>query len=236
MKYRFSALVAIGLTMLAGCTATTQPPQSTTANAPQAAPVATRSGPVSFSSVVNRVQPVAEAECRRRTGSNNCSFKIVVDNDPRKPPNAFQTVDSAGRPVIGFTRSLIEQVRNPHELAFVMSHEAAHHIQGHLPRQRQNAMAGSLILGGIAAIAGADASVIDVAGDLGAGVGARSYSKNYELEADGLGTIISHRAGYDPVRGAQFFSQVPDPGNRFLGTHPPNAQRMATVRRVAAGL
>jgi predicted Zn-dependent protease len=67
-------------------------------------------------------------------------------------------------------------------------------------------------------------------------VGARSYSKNFELEADALGTVITHNAGYNPVRGAEFFSQLPDPGNRFLGTHPPNAQRIETVRRVAAGL
>jgi predicted Zn-dependent protease len=72
--------------------------------------------------------------------------------------------------------------------------------------------------------------------DIGAGVGARSYSKNFELEADGLGTVITHRAGFNPVKGAEYFTQIPDPGNRFLGTHPPNAQRIETVRRVAAGL
>jgi hypothetical protein len=48
--------------------------------------------------------------------------------------------------------------------------------------------------------------------------------------------VIAHDAGYDPIVGVAFFSQIPDPGNRFLGTHPPNAQRVATVRRVAAGL
>jgi predicted Zn-dependent protease len=67
-------------------------------------------------------------------------------------------------------------------------------------------------------------------------VGARTYSKDFELEADALGTVISMRAGFDPIRGAAFFTRIPDPGNRFLGTHPPNAQRIETVRRVAAGL
>ncbi|HAB36898.1 MAG TPA: peptidase M48, partial [Rhodobacteraceae bacterium] len=33
-----------------------------------------------------------------------------------------------------------------------------------------------------------------------------------------------------------FFNRIPDPGNRFLGTHPPNSQRIATVERTAAGL
>ena len=67
-------------------------------------------------------------------------------------------------------------------------------------------------------------------------VGARSYSKNFELEADALGTIITARAGYDPLRGAEFFARIPDPGDKFLGTHPPNASGLDTVRRTAAGL
>ena len=57
-----------------------------------------------------------------------------------------------------------------------------------------------------------------------------------ELEADALGTIIAHEAGFDPLRGAAFFERIPDPGNQFLGTHPPNAARIETVRRVAASL
>ena len=54
--------------------------------------------------------------------------------------------------------------------------------------------------------------------------------------ADKLGTIITHKAGYNPVRGAEFFTRIADPGNRFLGTHPPNAARIDTVRQTAATL
>lgn len=59
--------------------------------------------------------------------------------------------------------------------------------------------------------------------EFGASVGARSFSKEYELEADQLGTILTMRAGYDPVLGAEFFMRIPDPGEKFLGSHPPNA-------------
>ncbi len=117
-----------------------------------------------------------------------------------------------------------------------MGHESAHHISGHIARQRQNATAGAILLGGIAAITGAGQGAISTAQDLGAAVGARTYSKDFELEADALGTIITKRAGYNPVRGAQFFTQIPDPGDRFLGTHPPNAKRLETVKRVNASL
>ncbi|WP_372612238.1 M48 family metallopeptidase [Aquicoccus sp.] len=222
---------------LAGCMAPA-PPQSPMSNAaadPDARPSAQRAAK-QFVDVVETVEPVAERECRARLPRANCDFLIVVDDRPGQPPNAFQTLDKNGRPVLAFTLALIADVRNIDEMAFVMSHEAAHHIAGHLPRQQQNAAAGAMIFAGLAALTGADASGVRTAQDLGAAVGARSYSKEFELEADALGTVIARKAGYDPVRGAEFFARIPDPGNRFLGTHPPNAARMETVRRVDSRL
>ena len=186
-----------------------------------------------FQAVVRTVEPVAEQVCRERTTQVNCDFRIVVDDTVNAPPNAFQTVDRTGRPIIAFTVPLIAITRNTDELAFIMAHEAAHHVRGHLARARQNANIGATIAG---AIFGGDSAATQAAQQLGAAIGARSYSKDFELEADALGTVIAARAGYDPVRGAQFFNRIPDPGNRFLGTHPANADRLATVQRVAAGL
>ena len=197
-----------------------------------------KSVPVSpaFAEVKRTVEPVAERECRARTSGTNCNFNIVVDTRPGQPPNAFQTLDRSGRPIIAFTASLIEDARNKDELAFVMGHEAAHHIQGHIARTQQNAVAGAVIAGSLAVLLGGSGEAIDAAQRSGAQIGARSYSKEFELEADALGTVIAARAGFNPVRGAQFFNRIPDPGNRFLGTHPANADRLATVQRVAAGL
>lgn len=233
-------LSLVGLVALVGCVdVVEQGPVSQPAPQATSRPKATtptRAQVSQFISVVQRVEPIAERECRARSPRANCDFRIVVDDRPGQPPNAYQTLDRNGQPILAFTLPLIAQVRNQDELAFVMGHEAAHHISGHIPRQQQNAAAGAILLGGLAAITGASQTIVDQAVDIGAGVGARSYSKNFELEADALGTVITHRAGYNPVRGAEFFSQLPDPGNRFLGTHPPNAQRVETVRRVAAGL
>lgn len=185
-----------------------------------------------FSRMVAQVEPVAERECRARAPDLDCDFRIIVDDRAGQPPNAYQTLDNAGRPVLAFTLGLIAEARNSDELAFVLSHEAAHHILYHLNRQNQNATMGAVVLGQLAAaMTGADENAVRTAQQLGAAVGARTYSKNYELEADRLGTIITQRAGYDPLRGAQFFTRIADPGNRFLGTHPPNADRIAIVRR-----
>lgn len=242
MRLKAPLLVVCAALALAGCSmspSAPQPaPQTQAPSAPQAM-VPTMSPDQAarqFVAVVATVEPVAEAECRARAPDLNCDFNIVVDDRPNQSPNAFQTLDKEGRPILAFNIPLIATVRNADELAFVMGHEAAHHIDRHLARQQRNATAGALVLAGITAIAGGGDSAVQTAQELGASVGARSYSKDFELEADELGTIITHKAGYDPVRGAAFFTRIPDPGNTFLGTHPPNGSRIETVRRTAAML
>ncbi|KAA9008001.1 M48 family metallopeptidase [Histidinibacterium aquaticum] len=236
-----SVLVAAGL---AGCAA--PPPDGVTTTSPgeKINPVAAvgqaldaRTAARTFISVVERVEPAAEAECRERAPQFNCDFQIVVDDRPGLPANAFQTVDQRGRPIVAFTLALIADARNADELAFVLSHEAAHHIEGHLARQQRNATAGAVVFGQLAGALGARTpEEVRAAQEIGAVVGARSYSRDFELEADRLGTIITARAGYDPVRGADFFFRIPDPSAVFLSTHPPNQERVAIVRSTAAQL
>lgn len=189
-----------------------------------------------FVGVVDRLEPVAERECARRAPGMNCDYLIVVDDRLDLPANAAQTLDRSGRPVIVFTLALIAEARNSDELAFVLGHEASHHILGHLARQSRDASLGGILAGGLGQAIGADASTIDALGNIGATVGSRRYSKDMELEADELGTYLAWAAGYDPMRGAEFFARMPDPGNRFLGSHPGNAARIAVIRRTAAAL
>ena len=191
---------------------------------------------LNFLAVVERVEPVLEAECRALTRGVPCDFTIVIDDRRGLPPNAFQTVDNRGRPIVGFTLSLIAEARNQDELAFILGHEAGHHIAGHLAKTQAAAEAGALISGTLARLGGADDATIRAAVEAGAELGARRYSQEFELEADALGARLAAAAGYDPVRGAQYFNRIPDPGNVFLGTHPPNAQRIELVRQVAASL
>ncbi|MEM8631335.1 MAG: M48 family metalloprotease [Pseudomonadota bacterium] len=192
--------------------------------------------PEQFRRVVAQIEPVAEDQCRRRTSGVKCNYLVQVDTRRNQPPNAFQTLRDDGRPVIIFNVALLADLDNADELAFVFAHEAAHHIRGHLTRLNQNAQAGAATGAIVGAILGVDPNSVDSLAQAGALVGARSYSKAFELEADELGTIIAARAGFDPVRGARYFMRIDDPGNTFLGTHPPNAERIETVRRTAARL
>lgn len=194
-----------------------------------------RSSARSFVAVIRRMEPAVEQECRqRRTQPINCDFQFVVDDRPGLEPNAFQTVNSTGRPIIGFTLSLIGEARNADELGFVVGHEASHHILGHINRKSSAAAMGAVILGGLASAYGGSSDTIQTAQDFGAQFGSRFYSKDWELEADYLGAIIALNAGYDPEHGAQFFARIPDPGDKILGTHPSNAARMAQVARAMA--
>ncbi|SFR19850.1 M48 family metallopeptidase [Poseidonocella sedimentorum] len=238
---RITSILLAGALLLSGCGAVTvsTPSGGTGGGEAPSSPVRAVSAETAtrnFSAVVRSVEPVAESECRRRTSGVNCDFRILVDDRAGVQANAFQTLDENGRPIVVFTVPLILAAENRDELAFVLGHETAHHIAGHIRRQQGVATLGAAALGGIAAMTGASSSGVEAAQRLGAQVGGRIYSKDFELEADALGTVITDAAGYDPVRGALFFNRIPDPGDRFLGTHPPNAQRMEIVRRTAAAL
>jgi Zn-dependent protease with chaperone function len=224
--------------LLAGCEVTTTPaPQAPgSIQQPSRGSGSAQMTKSDFAAVVARVEPVAESVCRQSTRGVNCDFLIRVDPNPRAPANAYQSLDPSGRPVVTFTEGIIKGAQNRDELAFVLGHEASHHIQGHLARQAENAAAGAIIFAGLATLTGGNGAAVASAQELGAAVGARSYSKEFELEADRLGTVITHKSGYDPLVGAQYFTRIPDPGNRFLGSHPPNAARVEAVRQTAAGL
>ena len=180
-------------------------------------------------------EPVAERVCREMRPRFNCDFAIVVDDRAGQPPNAFQTYDREGRPVIGFTRALFGEMQNRDELAFALAHEAAHHIEGHITQTQASGATGAILGGILGSIVGLDPAGVETAQNIGGTVGARRFSKEFELEADSLGARIAQRAGYDPLRGVLYFQRAPDPGDRFLGTHPPNANRIDVVRRTVGG-
>lgn len=186
-----------------------------------------------YRAVVARVEPVAEDVCRSLTTNRvNCDFDIRLDDRPGLPPNAYQTYDRQGRPVLAFTTALLREMLNRDELAFALSHEAAHHIRGHIQQTQTSAATGAILGTVLGSLAGLDQAGVETAQNIGGTIGARRYSKGFELEADSLGAQIAQRAGYDPLRGVLYFQDAADPGDRFLGTHPPNADRIATVRRV----
>lgn len=226
---RLTALALLPL--LAACDVSSSSSGGSSEPLPQ---VSRSGGPQSVSDyqvVAARVEPVAEQVCRQRTRGVNCDFKMIVDSRAELGANAYQTYDKDGRPVLGITPALIREMKNRDEIAFVIGHEAAHHIEGHISQTQVSAQTGAILGAVLGSAVGLDAAGVDLATNIGGTVGSRQFSKGFELEADSLGARITEAAGYDAMRGVLYFMDSPDPGDRFLGTHPPNADRIRVVQR-----
>jgi Zn-dependent protease with chaperone function len=217
--------------------------QGETAAGPTLSPAAAMA---TFRRATARTEPAAEAFCRQRIDPSRratCDVEIRIDPRDSDQPNAYQTYED-GRPVIAFNKAFINDMRNEDEVAFVIGHEMGHHMAAHIDKRQGQAVAGALIVGALAGIAGnaIDPDMSDQAmrRTIGAGMavgalgGSRAYSQTYELEADTIGVYIALAAGYDPERGARIFARGaaarnPDGSLNFLATHPPSARRLAQV-------
>ncbi|WP_230312223.1 M48 family metallopeptidase [Paracoccus lichenicola] len=224
--------------------------------APPRAAATPAAGAARFQRVASRVQPVAERLCNAELAEKGADCRVQLGLDmQRTDRNAYFTYAGPGNgnPVIRFTVPMLQDVESDDEVAFIMGHEYGHLIGQHIVKQQQQAVAGALILGAITAYGNAQAASAGQSYDpnavsrnmeIGAAVGSKAYSQTYELESDMLGTRIAMAAGYDPVKGAQFFARDEAARSRngqlsFWGTHPADSRRLAvvlaTVDQVKAG-
>jgi Zn-dependent protease with chaperone function len=138
-------------------------------------------------------------------------------------------------------RGMIEAARNEGEMAGVMAHELSHVALRHGTAQATKAQKYS-ILAGVAGIAGAILGG-PAAGQIGqAAIGTyfMKFSREYETEADVLGSQIMARAGYDPRDLANMFRTIQQQGGsngpEFLSDHPNPANRYERINQEAAML
>ena len=118
-------------------------------------PLTPRLAAANYKRVVKRVEPIAEKFCRSQTADRegfDCDFQIVIDPDLNATANAYQTVNAQNEPIIIFNIQFIADARNPDELAFVLSHEAGHHIAEHLEKRQKQQITGALIMGVLTAV------------------------------------------------------------------------------------
>ncbi len=230
--------LVLGVGFLAGCA---QAPAPTPTPNPTAKPTASQpagpqyfrseaSGFAAYQRISKQIDPIATRICRQQNQSKPatfCDFQFMVSKNPNQPPNAFQSVDRSGRPVIAFNSNMLRAVKNDDEIGFILAHETGHQIAGHLSKKRTNATAGGIFGAILAGVIGADAQL---GADLGSSIGVLQYSKSFELEADRLATHIAYRAGYNPLVGAQSFQRFGKEKSQPLGTHPGSIERVATVK------
>lgn len=178
---------------------------------------------------------VAAIPAQFREPSFNYRFKVVNARDI----NAFAL---PGGPMY-VNRGMIESAKNEGEMAGVMAHEISHVALRHATAQRtkmnnpwnQILGAGAIIGGGIlGGQAGAQAGQIFAAGYF------LKYSRDYETQADILGSQIMANAGYDPRDLANMFRTIEQQGGsrapEWLSSHPNPGNRYEAINREAAAL
>lgn len=183
-----------------------------------------------YRSLSRAMEPRIERTCRQYHANKRasfCDFQFKLNRDTRQAPNAFQSLDNQGRPVITFNINLLRSMANNDEIAFVIGHEAGHQIASHLIQARGNIQAGAAAGSILAGIIGADPQI---GADLGGFIGSRAYSKEFELEADTIGTHIAYSAGYSPIKGIGYFQRTQTGSSAVLATHPPSNDRIRRVQ------
>jgi beta-barrel assembly-enhancing protease len=160
----------------------------------------------------------------------NYYFKVVNARDI----NAFAL---PGGPMY-VNRGMIEAAKTEGEMAGVMAHELSHVALRHGTAQATKAQKYGT-LAAIAGIAGAIVTRNPGVGQLAQApfaVYLLKFSREYETEADVLGSQIMARAGYDPRDLANMFrtlEQQGGGGGGFLSDHPSPSDRYARINREA---
>jgi peptidase M48-like protein len=141
-------------------------------------------------------------------------------------------------------RGMIEAARNEGEVAGVMAHEMSHVILRHGTAQASKAqkyqigqVAGQ-ILGAI--VGGGWGQVIAQGSQFGLGTAFLRFSREYERQADILGSQIMARAGYDPRDMASMFKTIEKEGGpggpQWMSDHPNPGDRAAYITKEAQSL
>jgi len=127
---------------------------------------------------------------------------------------------------IEFTSGMVHFVEDDDELAIIMGHELAHLTSKHLPKNISMAA----LCGTLGGLTGPFAPWTTQA--LYA-----PYSRKNEREADYIGLIYAHNAGYDIEKGAvlwkRFALEIPKSRSKsFLRSHPASPERILRVKKV----
>jgi len=161
------------------------------------------------------------------------TFRITVVNS-----GIVNAVAAPGGHIIVF-RGLLERTDNAEELAGVLAHEIEHVLHRHITRAIfQQASTGVLMAALVGDVSGVVAYGLEGARTLGE----LQMSRAAESEADREGMRLLHEAGIDPAGMITFFEKLSkyerergdDALTRYLRSHPTTAERIATLRALAA--
>jgi Zn-dependent protease with chaperone function len=141
-------------------------------------------------------------------------------------------------------RGMLEKAHTEGEIAGVMAHELSHVALRHGTAQQSKATpyeVGSVAGAIVGAIVGGGlGQVISQGTQFGLGAAFLRFSREYERQADILGTHIMARAGYDPRDMANVFKTIEQEsgpgGPQWLSDHPNPGNRYDYILKEAAAL
>ncbi|MSO70073.1 MAG: M48 family peptidase [Alphaproteobacteria bacterium] len=172
------------------------------------------------------------------------TIRYVADDEV----NAY----ASGTDEIAIYRGLLRHLKTDDEIAAVIGHEIGHHLAEHVEEKKYNAKIGAVlaavVTGGLMALRGyqspsydlnAGQRLVDDSMQLGATVGAISYSKDQEREADLLGAYLLARAGYDLRAAGNIYKVLAqmNSGHTTSGwfdSHPAGPERIAAWEKAIA--
>jgi predicted Zn-dependent protease len=130
---------------------------------------------------------------------------------------------------------LVDQLKlTDAEMAAVIGHEMAHALREHSRERISRMTAQQLIIGGVAAAAGAGDAVTGLANQVASVTFQLPHSREQESEADVIGLELMARAGYDPNAAVSVWNKMmaAEQGSppEFLSTHPSPKSRIQELQ------
>lgn len=181
--------------------------------------------------IATRVEKASESLCADMHGKQ-CDFEVVLD-----PTEKGLNAHADGQRVVIYP-AMVDYATNDNQLAFVIAHEFAHSIMGHVASQKQNVMIGGLL--GTLGDAFAQSQGYDTGGSIGK-LGAQQallrYSPSFENEADYIGMYILDRAGYKIEDAPGFWRAMSINAPQAVyatTTHPNNPSRTVAMEKTVA--
>lgn len=178
--------------------------------------------------IAARVEKASETLCAAM-GGRQCSFAVVLDPN-QKGLNAH----ADGQRVVIYP-AMVDFARDDTQLAFVIAHEFAHSIMGHVASQQKNVAIGGIL--GTLVDAAAQSQGYETGGTFGK-IGAQQallrYSPAFENEADYVGLYILARAGYAIENAPGFWREMSLLAPQAIyttSTHPNNPARTVAMQK-----
>lgn len=177
-----------------------------------------------------------------RVAEDHCgSIRVYVIENPTfnasMAPNGLMIVHTG----------LLLRTRNEAELAAVLGHEIGHYLRRHSYQRMVDIVEKTnfLVFFQIALAAGGVPGPVGQASQFALLGSIAAFSRDNEREADGYGSLLLHRAGYDPRAAANIWARITreneardedEQGPIFFASHPQTTERQEVLTELGAML